>query len=75
MKEVYDLSIQNGSLHLADPGKEIKLLITDTQGRIIYDGNISSDFTLPLKGVTGLLIISIKDEKRKSIYKLITENK
>jgi len=75
MKVVYDLSIQNGSLYLADPGKEIRLQITDDQGRNIYDGNISSEFDLPLRGVTGLLIISIKDEKRTSIYKLITENK
>lgn len=74
MKVVYDLSVQNGSLHLADPGKEIRLQITDDQGKNLYEGNTSSDFNLPLKGVTGLLIISIKDEKRTSIYKIITAN-
>ena len=75
MKTIYDLSIQNECLHLADPVKNIKLHITDTQGKILYDGNISSDFNLPLKGVTGLLIITLKDEKQTSTYKLMIKNK
>jgi len=71
----YDLSIQNESLHLTNPGKRIKINVADEQGRNLFEGNVSSDFHLPLKGVTGLLIVTIEDEKQTSTYKLITINK
>lgn len=70
----YDLSIHNQSLYLTNPGKSIDLHVTDAQGRKLYEGNVSSTFILPLKGVSGLLIITIKDETETSTYKLITKN-
>ncbi len=71
----YAPTIDNGCLHLSNPGKRIQLHITNTQGINLYDGNITSEFWLPLKGYTGIIIISIKVENSTSIYKLISENK
>ncbi|MDD4823195.1 MAG: hypothetical protein PHI48_11645 [Bacteroidales bacterium] len=74
MNKEYDLSIQNESLHITNSGKSIKLHVADAQGRNLFDGNISSEFNLPLQGVSGLIIVTLKDEKQTNTYKLIIKN-